>query len=170
MEYCSVKSENFLVFIYGGNSRFHVLVFDLSATEIDYLFNGSPDKDDKLDYQIQVPVQKETDRVDCGILNEFPTNPKTREKSPLTCPRPHKVRRANPAAKTATTSNRSRSVPNSIPDDTQSKKAKLEKLKSQANSHSANQDFRGLESYMFLFMSSVSNDCQQKTLTLWGKL
>lgn len=36
MEYYSLKMGNFLVFRYEGYSHFYILVFDESATEIDY--------------------------------------------------------------------------------------------------------------------------------------
>lgn len=39
-EYHSIQQGYFVVFKYEGNSRFHVLVFDLTATEIQYPSNG----------------------------------------------------------------------------------------------------------------------------------
>ncbi|OVA05171.1 B3 DNA binding domain [Macleaya cordata] len=36
MDYYSIRIGHFLVFKYDGNSRFHVLIFDMSASEIEY--------------------------------------------------------------------------------------------------------------------------------------
>lgn len=40
-ECCSLKQGQFVVFRYEGNSHFHMLIFDETATEIDYHSNSS---------------------------------------------------------------------------------------------------------------------------------
>lgn len=83
------------------------------------------------------------------ILDYFPILPKTWKKSPLPCPRPHKMMRTNIRAKNASTSNLSRLVPPFM--QNQSKDAKVKKLKAQANLYSTKQELDGLESLMLLF-------------------
>ncbi|KAB1204818.1 B3 domain-containing transcription factor VRN1 [Morella rubra] len=92
VEFCSIKSGHFLVFKYEGNSQFYVVVFDGSATEIDYPVNSSVDE------EIQVsPMEEAESDNSVEIVDHVPTDPKAREKSPLPCPRPHKMMRTNPS-------------------------------------------------------------------------
>lgn len=86
------------------------------------------------------------------ILDDFPAYPKIREKSQLSCPRPHKMTRMNPSAKTGNTL--SRLVPHCT--QNQCKEAKLDKFKGQTNLHSTKQDCEGVKLFMFLFMLFVS--------------
>ncbi|KAB1204820.1 B3 domain-containing transcription factor VRN1 [Morella rubra] len=123
VEFCSIKSGHFLVFRYEGNSQFYVVVFDGSATEIDYPVNSSVDE------EIQVSPMKETESGNSvEIVDHVPTDPKSREKSPLACPRPHKMMRTNPSGKIASTSNLS-----------------TKGVEAQANFHSTEQECEGLE-------------------------
>ncbi|KAK4603642.1 hypothetical protein RGQ29_012235 [Quercus rubra] len=79
-----------LVFRYEGNSHFYVLIFDATATEIDY----------PLDDQHQVRRMEDVERDDIDnsleIVDGFMPSRKTREKSPLPCPLPHKRAKTNP--------------------------------------------------------------------------
>ncbi|KAG6663231.1 B3 domain-containing transcription factor VRN1-like isoform X1 [Carya illinoinensis] len=105
LEYYSIKLGHLLVFKYEGHSRFNVLVFDESATEIEYPFNSSLGED-KLDAEILASPMEET-RADGSveILDDFPKDTKTREKSWLPCPRAHKMMRTNPSEKTTSNLN-----------------------------------------------------------------
>ena len=79
-----------LVFRYEGNSHFYVLIFDATATEINY----------PLDDQHQVRRMEDVERDDIDnsleIVDGFMPSRKTREKSPLPCPLPHKRAKTNP--------------------------------------------------------------------------
>ncbi|KAL4653426.1 hypothetical protein ACB092_01G302500 [Castanea dentata] len=81
---------HFLVLRYEGNSHFYVLIFDATATEIDY----------PLDDQHNVLRMEdiESDDIDNSveIMDGFMPSRKTREKSPLPCPLPHKRAKTNP--------------------------------------------------------------------------
>ncbi len=79
-----------LVFRYEGNSHFYVLVFDQSATEIDYPFNEKP----------EVPEMEsiESDDNSVEIIDDFKPSQKTREKSPSPCFQPHKRTKTNPSS------------------------------------------------------------------------
>ena len=86
--YHSLKQGHLLVLRYEGNSHFYVLIFDASATEIDYSF------DDKL----QVPKMEdiESDDNSVEILDDLRPSQKTRKKSSLSCPLPNKRAKTNP--------------------------------------------------------------------------
>ncbi|KAL6220482.1 hypothetical protein ACLB2K_008238 [Fragaria x ananassa] len=75
----------FLLFRYEGNSKFQVCIFDTSATEIAYPI------------RIEEPenINCEDDDNSVEVLDDFshPRCPKTREKTPLPSPRPHKRRK-----------------------------------------------------------------------------
>lgn len=85
-KFYSLNYGVFLLFRYEGNSKFQVCIFDTSATEIAY------------------PIRiEEPDNINCEdidddssyeALDDFshPYCPKTRAKSPLPSPRPHKRR------------------------------------------------------------------------------
>ncbi|KAK7818027.1 b3 domain-containing transcription factor vrn1 [Quercus suber] len=79
-----------LVFRYEGNSHFYVLIFDATATEIEYPF----------DYQHQVRRMEDIERDDIDnsleIVDGFMPSRKTSEKSPLPCPLPQKRAKTNP--------------------------------------------------------------------------
>nr|POE61579.1 b3 domain-containing transcription factor vrn1 [Quercus suber] len=84
----AVNPGHLLVFRYEGNSHFYVLIFDDTATEIDY----------PLDDQQQVDMMEdiESDDNSLEIMDGFMPSRKTREKSPLPCPLPHKRSKTNP--------------------------------------------------------------------------
>uniref|UniRef100_A0A2N9FQS4 TF-B3 domain-containing protein n=1 Tax=Fagus sylvatica TaxID=28930 RepID=A0A2N9FQS4_FAGSY len=86
----SINVGRLLVFRYEGNSHFYVLVFDQSATEIDYPFNEKP----------QVPEMEsiESDDNSVEIIDDFKPSRKTREKSPCPCVQPHKRTKTNPSS------------------------------------------------------------------------
>ncbi|KAM6591509.1 hypothetical protein CsatA_014114 [Cannabis sativa] len=75
-QHCSLSWGNFLVFRYEGDSQFHVIIFNLTTTEIDYPSN---------------PNNLGNHNVESTeVLDSFPRNPKTRDKSPLPCSQLHK--------------------------------------------------------------------------------
>lgn len=76
--FCSLDYGNFLLFRYEGNSRFHVCIFDKSATEIDY--------------PILMPTIEEADDLSIEILEDFQPSPKKRKKCPLPFPACKKMR------------------------------------------------------------------------------
>jgi hypothetical protein len=133
VKYYSVKQGNFMVFRYEGNSVFYVLIFDESATEIDYRSDG---EEGKLDEEFEAPNM---DEISVEILDDFLSSPcpKTRDKSPLPCLRPHKIMKTNSSGKIASTSQPCR----------QFKETKLEKLKTKpnANANATMGDFKGVE-------------------------
>ncbi|KAF5463878.1 hypothetical protein F2P56_014006 [Juglans regia] len=145
MEYYSVKPGHFLVFRYEGNSCFHILIFDMSATEIDYPTHNSQIKGGKFGEKLQVSPKEETENdSSMEILDNFRTY-KRREKLPCD-PRPQKMKRTNPSAKTEKISNLPKWVPHSsTPNRTQSKEVKQKKLKAQGYLHPAKQEFEGVE-------------------------
>lgn len=104
-KFYSVKQGHFLVFRYKGNSHFHVLIFDASATEIEYSLNSSHGEEGKLNEEFQGPKMEEIESDSAvEILGWFPPCPKRRDKSPLPCLRPHKKMKTNPTGKIASTS------------------------------------------------------------------
>lgn len=84
-KFYSLNYGVFLLFRYEGNSKFQVCIFDTSATEIAYPI------------RIEEPenINCEDDDNSVEVLDDFshPYCPKTREKSPLPSPRPHKRRK-----------------------------------------------------------------------------
>ncbi|XP_038996809.1 B3 domain-containing transcription factor VRN1-like [Hibiscus syriacus] len=82
-----------LVFRYDGNINFHVVIFDTSATEIQYPHTGN--NNERSD---EIPVQN---------INEFQDNDSTPIQKPqLPCPQPHKMMRStNVTIKTKTECN-----------------------------------------------------------------
>ncbi|XP_040369495.1 B3 domain-containing protein LOC_Os12g40080 [Rosa chinensis] len=79
--FCSLDYGSFLVFQYEGNSHFHVCIFDMSATEIDY-----PITMPKIEEAV------EDDDLSIEILEDFQPSPKARMQSPLPCPPYKKMR------------------------------------------------------------------------------
>ena len=73
-----------------GNSHFYVLIFDVSATGIDYSF----------DVKLQVPKMEdiESDDNSLEILGDLHPSQKTRKKSPLSCPLPNEWAKTNPSS------------------------------------------------------------------------
>ncbi|KAL7224041.1 hypothetical protein ACSBR1_025486 [Camellia fascicularis] len=67
-EYYSIRFGHFLVFRYDGNSNFHVLIFDMSASEIEYPFNPTQN--------LQLPEAEEDIEIDNSveILEDFLTH------------------------------------------------------------------------------------------------
>ncbi|KAF5450861.1 hypothetical protein F2P56_031178 [Juglans regia] len=73
VEYLSIQQGYFLVFKYKGNSSFHVLIFDMTATEIHYPSNG---KDFKLKDLVDITEcdgVKDSRQGGNAIENETPT-------------------------------------------------------------------------------------------------
>ncbi|KAJ4716410.1 B3 domain-containing transcription factor VRN1 [Melia azedarach] len=59
----SISAGYFLVFKYGKNSRFHVLIFDLTACEIDYLCNDKESKNNKQNSEFLVDMDSDKECV-----------------------------------------------------------------------------------------------------------
>ncbi|KAF3438872.1 hypothetical protein FNV43_RR17147 [Rhamnella rubrinervis] len=98
-DHLSVRRGHLLLFRYEGNSHFHVIIFDTSATEIDYpthLHNSNYIEidDDDDDSQLQQPkmdeVEDDIDSVEILDDHQAPLFAKAENKSPLQCPRPQK--------------------------------------------------------------------------------
>lgn len=91
-----------LVFGYEGNSTFRVRVFDKDFTEINYPLTmpemEETDEDDDSDNS----SWDDDDDSDCAEVldNIMSRSRKTRDKSPLSCPRPHKKHRTRSTGKT----------------------------------------------------------------------
>ncbi|THG13383.1 hypothetical protein TEA_008236 [Camellia sinensis var. sinensis] len=108
MKYYSISYGHFLVFQYNGNSIFHVLIFDKSASEIEY---PSGQTNQKWDFQIPETEDVELDDS-VEILDDFLTCQGTFEKDgsveilndPPTCKR-RKMMRTNLTCKTKNDSN-----------------------------------------------------------------
>lgn len=62
MEYYSITSPNFLVFRYEGNSKFHVLIFDMNGTEIPYPENPNPNIEPQEDDVVLLESSENDDR------------------------------------------------------------------------------------------------------------
>ncbi|GLU13643.1 hypothetical protein SLE2022_302670 [Rubroshorea leprosula] len=91
-EYYSLKYGHFLVFRYEGNCNFHVLIFDTSASEIEYPnFSSRHGRGCILYKEFQEPeIGEAEDDVSVEILHEIPPRRKVRQKSPAPCSRPCK--------------------------------------------------------------------------------
>ncbi|KAJ6342985.1 hypothetical protein OIU78_010829 [Salix suchowensis] len=90
-EHYSVACDHFLVFEYEGNCDFRVLIFDNSATEMDYPLKNNHEE-----------RMEESNSVE--ILDNFSPSRRTRKESPLPCPRSHKMGRTNSTFETGTCS------------------------------------------------------------------
>ncbi|XP_059639686.1 B3 domain-containing transcription factor VRN1-like [Cornus florida] len=76
-EYYSIRYGHLLVFRFDGNSRFHVLIFDMSATEIEYAVGAdSIEVDDSVEILDDFPTcqtrEKKKD-VSPKFVDDFPT-------------------------------------------------------------------------------------------------
>ncbi|KAL5790808.1 hypothetical protein ACOSQ2_005696 [Xanthoceras sorbifolium] len=91
IQYHSIKAGYFLVFKYGKNSNFNVLIFDLTACEIQYLDNGKEPENDKPNSL----HQDESENEDSVEIMDFAT-PYSTFDSPKNivfdkCPRPSSI-------------------------------------------------------------------------------
>ena len=76
VEYHSICYGYFLVFRYEGNSSFHVLIFDKTATGIQY----PPSKNCKLeDHQVEI-IDLDEDDTNISPLDDLPTKHEVKEK------------------------------------------------------------------------------------------
>ncbi|KAK6258455.1 hypothetical protein SCA6_012929 [Theobroma cacao] len=90
-EHYSLKHGHFLVFKYQGDCNFQVLIFDMSASEIEYP-HISPNMD--RDEVCQEPNKEEDAKDDSvEVLYETPRVRKTRQNSQTPCLRPRKILR-----------------------------------------------------------------------------
>ncbi|KAL4595849.1 hypothetical protein ACB092_12G121700 [Castanea dentata] len=62
VDYHSINYGYFLVFKYKGNSKFHVLVFDMTATEIEYPSNGDKKRQGNLN-EIEMSTSYQTELI-----------------------------------------------------------------------------------------------------------
>ena len=90
VEHYFLKRGHFLVFKYEGDCNFQVLIFDMSASEIEYPYI-SHTEDHKSDEECQEHNKEEAMAVtSLEILHGTPPRKKTREKSRPPCSHPHK--------------------------------------------------------------------------------
>lgn len=92
-EYYSIEKFHFLVFRYDGNSQFHVIIFDPSASEIEYPIDATPDHgihDDIVEQQLHRRTSRvrkldeiESDDDSIEILDEIPAASDRIEKANL---------------------------------------------------------------------------------------
>ena len=88
--YHALTVGSLLVFRYEGNSQFSVLIFDATATEIEYPLDDQP--------QVHRMEDNESDDNSNEIMDGFMPSPKTREKPPLPCTLPHKKAKTKPTS------------------------------------------------------------------------
>ncbi|KAK6258454.1 B3 DNA binding domain - like 3 [Theobroma cacao] len=96
LNHYSLEYGHFLVFRYEGNCNFHVIIFDRSASEIEYPYTSNNHGQHK-----ELPEEKiEESEGDNSIqiLEDIAPSRKTREKSHLSCLRPHKMMRSTNSA------------------------------------------------------------------------
>ena len=99
VEHYFLKRGHFLVFKYEGDCNFQVLIFDMTASEIEYPYISNIE-DHKSDEERQEPNKEEAKAVtSLEILHETPPRKKTREKSRSSCSRPRKKLRTTPIDK-----------------------------------------------------------------------
>ncbi|XP_058008068.1 B3 domain-containing transcription factor VRN1-like [Hevea brasiliensis] len=104
MEYYSLAHGSFIVFEYNKrNCHFNAIIFDKSASEIDYpisVTNGDDKEPNNIQEEIQEPkIIKETEN---DASADFVLCRKTKEKSPLSSPRPEKMTKVeNPTENTS---------------------------------------------------------------------
>ncbi|KAL9353687.1 hypothetical protein Peur_051657 [Populus x canadensis] len=130
-EYYSVACGHFLVFEYERNCDFHVLIFDNSATEIDYPLKNNRSEVPGRGLLKECTKDRGKENNSVEILDHFSPSRRTRKKSPLQCPRPHKMVRTYSTYETGTCSKLSTSV-EVPPTGTWSRGMKLESSKTKA--------------------------------------
>lgn len=116
---CSLGRGSFLVFRYEGNSHFHVIIFDKTASEIAYPYGRThgkvlnsagfqDDDDESVEILDEVPLSRKSPSLSSGghqdlmmdddhsveFLDEVPPSKQTRVKSPSTCSWPRKMTRS----------------------------------------------------------------------------
>ncbi|GAV90717.1 B3 domain-containing protein, partial [Cephalotus follicularis] len=102
-KYYFVGFGHLLVFRYEQNSFFSVVIFDPSCSEIRYPYTTTHCEDhSNRDKNLKEHKKEETDDDISVEILEFPC-PKTRMRSPLSCPRPYKFMRSNSTAKIKST-------------------------------------------------------------------
>ncbi|GLU19961.1 hypothetical protein SLE2022_361810 [Rubroshorea leprosula] len=91
-EHYSIKYGHFVVFRYEGNCKFHVIIFDMSASEIEYpqTSNSHGEDCDQVEKFRQPKMEEAEDDISVEILREIPQSRKKRQKSPLPCSWPCK--------------------------------------------------------------------------------
>ncbi|GKU99043.1 hypothetical protein SLEP1_g11956 [Rubroshorea leprosula] len=91
-EHYSIKYGHFVVFRYEGNCKFHVIIFDMSASEIEYPQTSKSHGEDcdQVENFRQPKEEEAKDDISVEILREIPQSRKKRQKSPLPCSWPCK--------------------------------------------------------------------------------
>ncbi|XVF15647.1 hypothetical protein REPUB_Repub09cG0172500 [Reevesia pubescens] len=145
-EYYSLSRGHFLVFRYEGNCNFHVLIFDMSASEINYPYTKADDNQDSDSVSDQdFNVEEDEDDVSLEILEETAPCKKKREKPPIQCPRPQKMMKTNMTNKTEKILNSDILAPRFRPYGNKASGTKLEKLEGNTNSSCFRQEDGGLK-------------------------
>lgn len=103
LEYYSLTHGFFLVFEYTKrNCHFNVIIFDKSASEIDYPINVVTNGDFLEGIQEPKIIQETARDSSAETLEDFMPCRKRKEKSPLPSPLPHKMMKVeNPTGNTA---------------------------------------------------------------------
>ncbi|XVF17763.1 hypothetical protein REPUB_Repub10bG0151800 [Reevesia pubescens] len=122
-EYYSLELGDFVVFRYEGNAYFHVLIFDKSASEIEYPYTITEDDDDDMSVELCVDISasrknKEKSHLPCGP-----------------CPQPHKKTRTDSPNQPGTNLKFEILSSCNSPDDPKSRRIKDGNLKKVETSH-----------------------------------
>ena len=86
VEYYSIGYGHFLVFRYEGNSIFHVLVFDMTASEIEYPSTNAPHYEEpssNIGGSLPPKMEEIDDDASVEILDVFPARQATKEKDTI---------------------------------------------------------------------------------------
>ncbi|KAK3219441.1 hypothetical protein Dsin_013411 [Dipteronia sinensis] len=100
VQYNSISAGYFLVFKYGGNSNFNVLIFDLTACEIEYPYYGKESENDRHNLSRQDESENEDSVEIIDVTTPNPTFESPKNKAFDKCPRssslmPSHLNRAN---------------------------------------------------------------------------
>ncbi|KAF8405109.1 hypothetical protein HHK36_010007 [Tetracentron sinense] len=102
VEYHSIRDGHFLVFRYDGNSHFHVLIFDMSASEIEYPFDTK---------KFEEPKKEISEEDFVETLDASPRCQTRRDGAPLPCLHSCMVKRTESTYETRNTYNLRALVP-----------------------------------------------------------
>ncbi|KAK8674024.1 hypothetical protein V6N13_112330 [Hibiscus sabdariffa] len=97
VEFYSLKNGYFLVFKYEGNGKFLLLIFDMSASEIEYPCKSHIEGHKSGEQVCLKPVKEEAKDVTCGEITQMtPPSKETRKKrSQVSCSKPRKKQKTN---------------------------------------------------------------------------
>ncbi|KAK0580364.1 hypothetical protein LWI29_001081 [Acer saccharum] len=102
VKYNSISAGYFLLFKYGGNSNFNVLIFDLTACEIEYPYYGKEPENDRHNLSRQDESENEDSIEIIDVTAPNPTFESPKNKAFDKCPRsssvmPSQLNRAKPS-------------------------------------------------------------------------